>query len=393
MIATENQSLPRHSPGLDILRTIAILLVFTTHFRLFAGHAWFEPIARFGWAGVDLFFVLSGFLISSQLFQSIAKGEKISWKAFYLRRGLRIWPVYLAVLILYFTVPAMLERSTLPPLWKFLTFTQNFGLDSQRGLAFSHAWSLCVEEHFYLIIPFFILAMQRYSHFRKSIFVFITVILSGMTIRFFLWSHHAEFYREIYYPTYCRLDGLATGVAIAAIYRLRSTLWGKITRRANTFFVIGIVGVLAAYFVCKDQHDLGAIVFGFPLLAFSFGSLVISAVSQNGLFSKLKIPFTKLGASLAFSFYLIHKSIIHLSKDWILNAGIPETSIFYPIGIFLACVLASLPLYFIIEKPGLLLRDKLARKLKSASTLTVAMGVRANSRATQTSQKPSAHNK
>jgi peptidoglycan/LPS O-acetylase OafA/YrhL len=132
-------SLPTRSAPLDLLRTIAIALVFLSHFRIFGGQEWFQTIGAFGWAGVDLFFVLSGFLISSQLFRSLAEGRPIRWLEFYFRRGMRIWPSFLAVLALYLLVPGFTERSVLAPLWKFLTFTMNFGLDYRVTGAYSHA--------------------------------------------------------------------------------------------------------------------------------------------------------------------------------------------------------------------------------------------------------------
>ena len=148
-------------PSLDILRTLAIALVFTTHFGIFAEGDWFAKVGPFGWAGVDLFFVLSGYLIAGQLLRALRSRGKISLRDFYVRRGLRIWPNFFFVLGIYFLFPLTKERSQLPPLWRFLTFTQNFGLDYHAQGAFSHAWSLCVEEQFYLVLPFLLLFFFR----------------------------------------------------------------------------------------------------------------------------------------------------------------------------------------------------------------------------------------
>jgi peptidoglycan/LPS O-acetylase OafA/YrhL len=104
-----------------------------------------------GWTGVDLFFVLSGYLIANQIFAGLARGATLSPGSFYARRALRTLPVFWLVLALYFLFPAVMGGNTPPPLWRFLTFTQNIGL--RPGTAFSHAWSLCIEEQFYLILP------------------------------------------------------------------------------------------------------------------------------------------------------------------------------------------------------------------------------------------------
>ena len=146
-------------PGLDLLRAIAILWVMTYH-ALILGLIAPNEVARFGWMGVDLFFALSGFLIGGQLFKPIARGGKLEPGTFYARRLFRTVPTYLVVLALYFTVPMFRERPGLGPLWQYLTFTQNLFVDFYRVKAFSHVWSLCVEEQFYLIAPLVVMLLR-----------------------------------------------------------------------------------------------------------------------------------------------------------------------------------------------------------------------------------------
>ena len=141
--------------GLDHLRALAIILVLMYHYRAFSHPDWIDTIGRFGWIGVDLFFVLSGFLISGQLFNNIKVFHNIHLKSFYIKRFFRIIPPYAFTLLLYFCIPVFREREALSPLWKFITFTQNYGLDVINKGTFSHAWSLCIEEQFYLVLPFF----------------------------------------------------------------------------------------------------------------------------------------------------------------------------------------------------------------------------------------------
>src|SRR4051794_30531603 len=138
--------------GLDTLRALAIVLVFAYHYMVFVSHALtFGWVSEIGWVGVDLFFVLSGYLIANQIFAGIAQGRELSLKAFYARRFLRTLPNFYVVLALYFLFPAVMGGNAPPPLWTFLSFTQNILL--QPGTAFSHAWSLCIEEQFYLLLP------------------------------------------------------------------------------------------------------------------------------------------------------------------------------------------------------------------------------------------------
>ena len=124
---------------------------------------------------------------------------------------------------------------------------------------------------------------------------------------------------------------------------------------------MGSAGLIASVFACADQHSRIASVYGYPLLALSFSALVLAGVSHRGFFGHLRVPFAKPAAMLAFSFYLTHKSIIHLSRKWMIDAGLTENSYFYPLGIFVACLATSLALYLLVEKPGLVLRDRICR--------------------------------
>ncbi len=121
----------------------------------------FPAVSEIGWMGVDLFFVLSGYLIGSQLFKEYAAGRKPEMRYFYLRRAFRIVPVFWLVAFIYFFFPVLREAPGIQPLWQFLSFTENFLIDYQHHATFSHAWSLCVEEHFYLVLPLLAWGLMR----------------------------------------------------------------------------------------------------------------------------------------------------------------------------------------------------------------------------------------
>src|SRR5207248_1318386 len=141
-------------PGLDLLRALAVLVVTIYHAALF-GFKTPGRFDRFGWIGVDLFFVLSGYLIGGQLLSS----RTPHLGRFFARRALRILPAYFAVLAIYFLLPAWREYPTISPVWKFLLSVQNIGL--RGGTSFSHAWSLAVEDQFYLLLPVIVLLLAR----------------------------------------------------------------------------------------------------------------------------------------------------------------------------------------------------------------------------------------
>ena len=217
--------------GLDHLRALAIILVFFYHYDawIFGHPKWLDEPARFGWTGVDLFFVLSGFLISSQLFAQVRDRGQVKLGEFFIKRFLRILPAFWVVLVLYFLWPGFHEREALAPLWKYLLFVQNIGLDIARTGTFSHAWSLCVEEHFYLLLPFILALLVLTGVFKRGYWLLIILFIGTCFIRYYTYQHvyipatatdhaGATWYTAIYYPTWCRLDGLVTGVAIGALY-------------------------------------------------------------------------------------------------------------------------------------------------------------------------------
>ena len=127
----------RH-PGLDLLRAIAITWVLLFHAMTERLGTPLEPVGRVGWMGVDLFFVLSGYLIGVQLFKAITERRPALLRTFYLRRAMRILPAYLVVLAFYVWIPGLRESRGLQPAWQFLTFTENFLIDYHSNQAFSH---------------------------------------------------------------------------------------------------------------------------------------------------------------------------------------------------------------------------------------------------------------
>ncbi|WP_217602551.1 acyltransferase [Chitinophaga sp. GbtcB8] len=362
--------------GLDHLRALAITLVFLCHYRMFGHPDWVNEAGSFGWTGVDLFFVLSGYLISAQLFKSLQQGKGISLKEFYIKRFFRILPAYLAVLTLYFAVPAFKEFEGLPPLWKFLTFTQNFGLYLGTARAFSHAWSLCIEEQFYLLLPLILLFVSRFNVPRVMAFGLLTLFVAGFFIRAWGWAHFVApldgqdgfglaWFKWIYYPTYNRLDGLLTGIAIAAVFQYRPALKEKLTRHGNVMLILGLALITGAYFLCnKEMFTWNTTVIGFPLISIAFGVMVIAALSPSCILYKLPAHGTRLIATLSYSIYLSHKGVVHLTQLW-LGKFLDPTGL----GMFVICtgmvVLAALVLRWVVEKPFLRLRDRVLKRGKA----------------------------
>lgn len=353
------------APGIDLLRALAIVAVMLYHV---SSHGIPMPaLVEHGWMGVDLFFVLSGYLIGWQLLRAYAQGEEPQWRGFMLSRALRILPAYYAVLALYVLLPST-EGGALQPLWKYLTFTLNLAPDWRQGAAYSHAWSLCVEEHFYLLFPLFAWLLARRLTMYRAIALVLGLIAGGMLLRGWLWhtqvvphlddageAMHA-FISLIYNPTYARLDGLLMGVSLAACRAFRPAWWDALLRHGRILLAAGAV-VMAACSQMKLDSAVGATIL-FPLIALGCTLLLAGAISPATWIGRRPLPGARPMAILAFSLYLTHKQIY----AW-LDALLPELGQQAPLPAFAVYTTASLAaaalLYLAIERPGLRVRRAL----------------------------------
>lgn len=362
--------------GLDHLRTLAIVLVLLFHYRAFKHPEWIDTIGKFGWTGVDLFFVLSGFLISGQLFQEMNNKGTISLKTFYIKRFFRIIPAYFFTLFLYFTIPFFRERESLPSLWKFVTFTQNYGLDVIDKGTFSHAWSLCIEEQFYLLLPLFLVLVMPSKLFKYFSVLIVLFITASLLMRFVTWNeaiagidnNSLEFWRswymKIYYPTHTRLDGLGTGVLIGYCMQCSSRFKRIVHQNGNRILLVGIILLGISFWICNEQASKGASVFGFTLVAISYGCIVLSAVSASSFLSRWKSSVTAELAALSYAVYLSHKGIIHMIQVLFERFNLETSDTACLIICLLGCIGGSLFYRFFIEKPCAGIKNRILKVRK-----------------------------
>ena len=353
-------------PGLDLLRALAIVVVVVYHAALF-GFKLPGRVDRFGWIGVDLFFVLSGYLIGGQLLASLARDQRIKLGRFFTRRALRIMPAYFVVLAIYFLLPAWREYPEMSqPLWKFLLSVQNIALHG--GTAFSHAWSLAVEDQFYLALPFLLLFL--YHRPLAAIIVPCLIVVGGIALRAFLAARNSSvdggvsfraFQAWIYYPTWTRLDSLVFGVVLAAIQRFRPNWWQRLINFAPWLWLpaLGLI-VYALYLGETENLTVVACVWQFPLIAVGMAAMLVCAVSPQLPLCRVAIPGTAFIASIAYSAYLIQKLIIHGVEQFCANHSIDLTSVPALVGVELCVYIAATILFLSIERPFLLLRRRFA---------------------------------
>lgn len=374
--------------GLDVLRALAIIFVFMYHYVVFVSRQpTFGFIDEIGWVGVDLFFVLSGYLIGHQIFSPIANQREFSFKIFYYRRLLRTLPTYLFVLGIYFLIPNFRENAILPPLWKFLTFTQNFSL--QTGTAFSHAWSLCVEEQFYLILPVMALIIIYKKSIHYGWVILFGLLLIGMFLRGSLWVYynqhannhfHALYYTKIYYSSFCRLDELVSGVAIAMLRNFHKDIWGKVTAKGNLILLFGIIGSGVTFYLFLQYHySLFMTVLGYPLLGISFAALTLAALSPNSYLYKIRIPGAAPIAIWSYAIYLIHKPVSVIIYRELSKFGVDALSFIAILTITLASIAIGWLLYICVETPFLKLRNKIGKMELNSRIVNVNPVIRATS--------------
>ncbi|UHQ25028.1 acyltransferase [Lysobacter sp. 5GHs7-4] len=376
-------------PGLDLLRAIAVVWVMLFHSYLVGGMGEFwGQIVTHGWMGVDLFFVLSGYLIGGQLLKPLSQGQPFRPGDFYLRRAFRVLPAFLAVLAIYLAWPGFREAEGMQPVWQFLTFTLNLLIDYQHNRAFSHAWSLCVEEHFYLIFPWLAWWMTRRPSTAKFVSVCVAVLLAGLALRGYVWlyqmapvqgledverSFGRRFVEDIYYPTWMRLDGLLCGVVLAAIQVYRPQLWAGMQRRANLLLVAGLAVVGVAIWLFMERTALLPTVIGYPLLSMGLALLVAAGASTRSWLGRWRVPGAGWLALTSYSLYLIHKPVFHL-VDTHLGTQLQGQGVL-AFAVYAAATLAAgAVLHYSVERPFLRLRERWYRRGQGAREAVAAAG-------------------
>jgi peptidoglycan/LPS O-acetylase OafA/YrhL len=330
-------------------------------------------LISFGWMGVDLFFVLSGFLIASQLLKPWARGAKPDYGRFFTRRALRTIPAFAVVVTLYFAVPKLRESPGIQPFWQFATFTENLLFKPTGPKAFDQVWSLCVEEQFYLLFPLALGLLARTASARKTVTVLLAIIVAGIVLRVSLWlalvankpfdlhseSNWQPYVSLIYYPTWSRLDGLLAGIALALLKIFRPSAWKGFVAKPNLLLAAGLTGIgIAIMLFGGGFSPLAGVAIGFPLLSASMALIVAAASTGRGLVGKYRIPGGQALATGAYSLYLTHKLAYHAVGAWISPALGTTGYSRLALAIAVALVIGAL-LYWGVERPFLVLRDRL----------------------------------
>ena len=275
---------------------------------------------------------------------------------------------------MYFLFPVLSGDQLLPPLWKFLTFTHNLGFtDFERHRAFGVVWSLCVEEHFYLFLPITLLLLLKTGWLKKAGVLLLILFIVGFLIRMYCWyeiyipqtngvENRALWIESIYYPTYCRLDGLLVGVAIAGLYNFLPSLFSRLSKYAHTIMAVGLLILTSAYFLYNNSIGFGRSIFSFPMVSIGFGCLVLGAIIPNSFLYQWKSKVLTKIAELSYALYLIHMAVILLTQNIFFYYGIEKNSnLTFALSIIF-CVIVALLLHYGIEKPFMKMRNRFIKK-------------------------------
>jgi peptidoglycan/LPS O-acetylase OafA/YrhL len=297
-------------PELDGVRGIAIILVLLTHFFSYTmlGRTWTGipklvfNVTVFGWLGVDLFFILSGFLITGILFDT--KGADHYFRDFYIRRALRIFPLYLAVLAFLFFFRQNSAPFVLCGLLMATNLAGLFGVPETLGG--EALWSLSVEEHFYLIWPWVI----RNSSLAAAMVISALVIIVEPAVRAY-WRFSVY---DVYAYSWFRFDGLAWGAMVALFVRSAGKSSRTALRAAAMAACVAIAGGLLGlpFGIMHRGNRLGA-AFQFTIPEMLFAALVLSIVTLAGLryTAVFRSRILTFFGDLSYCLYVIHMIVMN----------------------------------------------------------------------------------
>ena len=304
---------PRRIPELDGLRGTAVLCVIFGHYASYIVPK--VEFLEFASLGVDVFFVLSGFLIGGIILDQHKQDGFVA--SFYGRRAARILPVYFAVIALAFAAQALTAGAPwmdrlLPP-WIYLAFLSNFALAQlgRTGLLLNPTWSLAVEEQFYLMMPVIVMLTPR----RSLPWLLGALCLVAIGLRAVFAADLAA--TEVLLP--CRMDALLIGVGAAYAQRHLD-----LSGRATTLLAMALGPVLAYLLLIALLHD-GAAPFTHTAYALATACVLLAAV--NGLSSGggLGAPWLRFFGEISYGLYLIHEPVRIL-----LTGAVLGTTIFVP---------------------------------------------------------------
>ncbi|MEO8086623.1 MAG: acyltransferase [Bacteroidota bacterium] len=337
--------------GLDFLRGIAIIGVLFRHFEIdFC-------LSRPGGYGVDLFFVLSGFLVSGLLFSEYKKRGAVNVRRFLIRRGFKIYPSFYFFILCSILIYAIGFENYFPVQ---SILSEVFFLQSYLHPMWSHTWSLAVEEHFYLLIALFIFLAVKFKWIAKEK-VMIPALSAAILLSLFLRIVYVmTVYRESHEPFYfshLRIDGLFTGALLGYCLHFKPDMIEKIYHKKKILGLLSVVLIVPAFIL--GTENLFMVTIGFNLLHIAFSFIILLLMDEKvgkimfgrGAMGMLSAAICTIGI-YSYSIYLWH-----LTMQNLLLRVIDDLNIETVVYVF-ASIITGVLVSILIEKPMLRLRDR-----------------------------------
>ena len=344
--------MPTRIRQLDAVRGLAIVLVILHNESSAFPSLHLERLFANGWMGVDLFFVLSGFLITGILVDT--REAEGYFKNFYARRCLRIWPLYASLIVFMFVIVPLVRPSETrtvfdksSPWWAYPLFLQNFLVANPTGAAgpLAVTWSLAIEEQFYLVWPWIV----RYYSLAQLRRLAVVVIALSPALRLYLSFHGVNLYTNVF----CRLDGLMAGALLALFVRSDTPFPSRFVRTA--WIVLALALPLA---FATEAVDARWIVFSLSAVA-SASFVYLALFSTNAwLQGALTNRFVVYTGTISYGLYLLHKIPFDLAKTFHLDR---HPLVAFPILLAVCYAMAALS-WNLLEKPSLRLKRRFEAK-------------------------------
>jgi peptidoglycan/LPS O-acetylase OafA/YrhL len=367
-------------PQLDALRGLAVILVLGRHMQLpsatvaapvrAVAAVWYQV----GWIAIDLFFVLSGFLIAGLLFTEYQKHHALRVGRFLIRRGFKIYPAFYVMLAA--TVAFTAYHSHLPSGFGLRVLTEAVYLQNYLPPVWGPTWSLAVEEHFYLLLAGALFVMVRRGSddpFKALVYVIGAVAVLALSLRIYTALTGPYGHRRSFFPTHLRLDAIAWGVLLAYYYHFRRASLLAFLERWRVPLAAASALLIVPPLLWPLEQSRFLVTLGLTLLDWGFAGILILSLTQPW-----RLPASvhhRLGARLgrglaalgfySYSIYLWHMPVMswlmpHLRRRGTLD--LPQATLAWTLDLTVY-VIASIAIGYVmarlVEGPALLLRDRL----------------------------------
>lgn len=376
-------ALDNRYPALHGLRFLAIISVVQYHVTAVFGRVpgleldgALREASRRVFFGMDLFFVLSGFLIGSILLRSLDQRGTQDVGRFYLRRMFRTFPSYYVVLTILALTTTLTAAQSSHLVYEYAYLT-NFTVVAPDSLVMMWGWSLSLEEHFYLTVPLLFFVLHRLPSDRARIATLVGLWALALAIRLAIWASRTgwtelDFTQALYYRSYTRFDTIVCGILLAFVEIRHGELIGRwlahpLHRALLALFALACLWLLLRPTMFGDEHAQLVCVFlwGTVTSLMYFAALLLVLHGESAVVRFLSAPIFRALATLGYGVYLVHTPILELlvpSAKELAARGV-STSAIWPSALVVVMVLAlavGYVMHVVIEKPSLLLRRKLA---------------------------------